>query len=277
MIMLMLALCVPNLNAQTNSDKDIHKQLEEQLINTTLAIRHFFSGGDLKYDADGTLISGGEPGPWTINAYFEPQKISLSNESITLSGKRIYWSFPYLKKTPLLFREAGNTTIEISRSPEQKDLPEIVASLHAVFLKSDESIDALVPPYWTKVAKADFKRGDNFVSYAAVGAWQKLADTRGITGPQIIYSPSPPYLEEARKSRTEGRVMLAITIDENGNAKVTDIVKPLGLGLDESAIKTVEEAWKFSPAMLDGVPIPYISFADIRYNIFDIHIILRFP
>jgi len=208
-IMLMLVLCVPKLNAQTNSDKDIQKQLKAQLKNTTLAIRHFFSGSNLKYDADGTLISGGKPGPWTINAYFEPQKISLSTKSITLSGKRIYWSFPYLKKKHLLFREAGKTTIEIRRSPEHKDLTGIIASLNAVFLKSDESIDALVPPYWTKAAKADFKRGDSSVSYAAVGDWQKLADTRGIPKPQLIYSPVPPYTLEAIKSRTEGRVVLA--------------------------------------------------------------------
>ena len=146
-----------------------------------------------------------------------------------------------------------------------------MASLHAVFLKSDESIDALVPPYWTKAAKADLKRGDSSVLsvlYAAMQAWQLLADTRGITRPQLIYSPPPPYTAEARKSSTGGRVVLAITIDEDGNAKVTDIVKPLGSGLDKSAIKTVEEAWIFSPAMLDGVPIPYFSHVNINFVTF---------
>jgi len=63
----------------------------------------------------------------------------------------------------------------------------------------------------------------------------------------------------------EGVIVLYITIDEDGNAKVTDIVKPLGLGLEERTVKIIEGAWYFSPAMLDGVPIPYIYSVEVNF------------
>jgi len=265
-ILLMLAFRIPMLDAQTNSNRDIQKQLEAKFKNTTLAIRHFFSGGTLKYDADGTLISGGKPGPWTINAYFEPQKIRLSNKNIIISGKRIYWSYNDSKKTPFLFRDSGNTTIEISRSPEQKDLPGILASLQAVFLKNDEPLADLVPSYWKQIIQADFKTDVPVVLNAKQARLERPA-RRDITFPQIKYAPTPQYTEEARRARVEGIVVLDITIDEDGNAKVTDIVKPLGVGLDDTAIGTIEEAWKFSPAMLDGVPIPYIANVEVGFKL----------
>jgi len=266
-ILLILAFCTSTLDARTNSNKDIQKQLEAKFKNTTLAIRHFFSGGTLKYDADGTLISGGKPGPWTINAYFEPQKIRLSDKSITISGKRIYWRYNDSKKTPFLFHESSNTTIEISRSPEQKDLPGILASLQTVFLKNDEPLADLVPSYWKQIIQADFKTDAPFVLYAEQ-AREKLLARRDITHPQIEHDPWPQYTEEARRARVDGIVVLKITIDEDGNVKVTDILKPMGLGMDESTIRTIEEEWKFSPAMLDGIPIPYIACVEAQFKLF---------
>jgi len=263
-ILLMLTFRIPTLDAQTNSNRDIQKQLEAKFKNTTLAIRHFFSGDTLKYDADGTLISGGKPGQWTINAYFEPQEIRLSDKSITISGKRIYWSFNDSKKTPSLFRESRNTTIEINRSPEQKDLPGILASLQTVFLKNDESLADLVPSYWKQIIQADFKTDALFASY--VEQAQREQARREVTLPQLKYEPKPGYTEEARRARVAGSVVLGITIDEDGNAKVTDILKPMGVGMDESAIRTIEEEWKFSPAMLDGVPILHIASVEVHFT-----------
>ena len=265
-ILLILVFHIPTLDAQTNSDRDIQKQLEAKFKNKTMAIRHFFSGDTLKYDADGTLISGGKPGSWTINAYFKPQRIRLSNKSITISGNRIYWSYNDSKQTPLLFRESGNTTIEIIRSPEQKDLPGILVSLQAVFLKNDEPFADLVPPYWKKTIQADFKKDAPFVLNAEQ-AKQELQERRDITPPKQKYIPTPQYTEEARRARMEGIVVLYITIDEDGKATVTDIIKPMGLGLDESAVKTIEEQWKFSPAILDGVPIWYIAKVVVGFKI----------
>jgi TonB family protein len=72
--------------------------------------------------------------------------------------------------------------------------------------------------------------------------------------PRAVYAPDPPYSEKARLMKYDGVIPLLISIDAKGNVgEVTDL-KPLGLGLDESAI-TVVRTWRFEPAMRDGTPV----------------------
>ena len=61
------------------------------------------------------------------------------------------------------------------------------------------------------------------------------------------YCPEPPYTEEARKAKLQGSVTLRVLIGTDGRAKRVQVVKGLGLGLDERASEAVR-AWRFSPA-----------------------------
>lgn len=265
MLLFLFALCVPPLNARADSDKDIQRQLESKLKKSTLAIRHFYSGDNLKYDSEGALVKGGKPGPWTLNAYFEPEKISLKKNSIILSGKRTWWAYNDLKKAPMLFRTSITTKIEISRSPELNDFSGIWALLLKVFLNGDESFADFVPSHWKKIIQADFDSERVKRDYPA--EYSKPSDSH-ITNPVELHLPYPDYSEEARRARLEGNVVFYATIDEAGAAKITEIVKPLGLGLDDNAIKAIEETWKFSPAMRDGVPFTMKDVSiEVRFHL----------
>lgn len=48
--------------------------------------------------------------------------------------------------------------------------------------------------------------------------------------------------------------MLSVIVGKNAKPRAIRIERPLGLGLDESAVNKVHE-WKFSPGMRDGVPV----------------------
>jgi TonB family protein len=43
-------------------------------------------------------------------------------------------------------------------------------------------------------------------------------------------------------------------IDAAGQAIVTGVLRPLGLGLDEKAFEAVKK-WKFAPGLQDGKPV----------------------
>jgi periplasmic protein TonB len=62
-----------------------------------------------------------------------------------------------------------------------------------------------------------------------------------------LYCPEPPYTDEARKAKLKGTVTVRVLIGVDGRAKRTQIVKGLGLGLDEQALQSIR-AWKFVPA-----------------------------
>jgi protein TonB len=88
-----------------------------------------------------------------------------------------------------------------------------------------------------------------------------------VSEPVPIYEPDPPYSEQARKAKFQGTVVLAIVIDAQGNVRDPQVIKALGLGLDEEAINTVK-TWKFKPAMRNGVPVPVRVTVEISFRLF---------
>ena len=83
-----------------------------------------------------------------------------------------------------------------------------------------------------------------------------------------LYCPEPPYTEEARKNKLQGKMLLQVFVGEDGKAKRVRIVRPLGMGLDESAEQAVY-SWRFSPAR-DAAKHPVASWVTIetRFQLF---------
>lgn len=77
----------------------------------------------------------------------------------------------------------------------------------------------------------------------------------GIRAPVPVFSPDPPYTPEAHKAKLSGNVVLAVTVNPEGRVSRIKVEKPLGMGLDASAVKTVR-TWRFKPAERDGKPVP---------------------
>jgi TonB family protein len=53
-------------------------------------------------------------------------------------------------------------------------------------------------------------------------------------------------------------------VDRDGRAKQISILRALGAGLDEEAVKAVS-GWKFEPGKIDGVPVQYRVAVEINY------------
>jgi periplasmic protein TonB len=88
-----------------------------------------------------------------------------------------------------------------------------------------------------------------------------------VSAPEAIYSPEPAYSEEARKAKFGGTVLLWIVVDAQGAVRNIRVAKPLGMGLDEQAVKTVG-TWKFKPSMKNGVPVPVQIEVEVTFRLF---------
>lgn len=88
-----------------------------------------------------------------------------------------------------------------------------------------------------------------------------------VSAPIPIYKPEPPYSEQARKAKYQGTVVLWIVVDTQGNVMDAQVVKPLGMGLDQNAVKTVK-TWKFKPAMRNGSPVPVKVMVEVQFRLF---------
>ena len=76
----------------------------------------------------------------------------------------------------------------------------------------------------------------------------------GIAAPFVLAKAKPEYSAEALLAKLEGGVLLAVVVDAAGQTRDIHVDRPLGLGLDESAIENVRH-WQFKPGTKDGAPV----------------------
>lgn len=76
----------------------------------------------------------------------------------------------------------------------------------------------------------------------------------GITPPAIRHEVQPDYTEEARRRRIEGEVVLEVIVLADGSIGDIQVVRSLGYGLDEAAVRAMRE-WQFVPARRQEVPV----------------------
>jgi TonB family protein len=70
---------------------------------------------------------------------------------------------------------------------------------------------------------------------------------------EIISKPTPIYTAEARNLKIQGEVLLEVVLKASGNLHVLRVVRGLGHGLDDNAVKAAEQI-RFKPAIRDGQP-----------------------
>jgi TonB family protein len=74
-----------------------------------------------------------------------------------------------------------------------------------------------------------------------------------ITPAEILSKPVPIYTEEARSRKIEGEVLLEVVLEASGKLRVLKVVRGLGHGLDDAAVRAAEQI-RFKPALKDGQP-----------------------
>ena len=77
---------------------------------------------------------------------------------------------------------------------------------------------------------------------------------QGFEAPQLISRAPANYPSEAAKAKMDGVVLLQITVAIDGSVRNPRILKGLGFGLDEEALKSVLQ-WRYKPARKNGQPI----------------------
>jgi periplasmic protein TonB len=89
-----------------------------------------------------------------------------------------------------------------------------------------------------------------------------------VSAPIPIYDPQPEYSERAREAKYQGTDVLSIIVEPDGSVNSdVQVVKPLGLGLDEEAVKTVR-TWKFKAAVRNGIPVAVRVDIEVTFRLF---------
>jgi len=90
---------------------------------------------------------------------------------------------------------------------------------------------------------------------------------KGITAPRLIYSVEAKYTEEARQKSYEGVSVVELIVDAHGLPQDLHVTKTAGHGLDQMAIKAVDQ-YRFKPAMKNGAPVAMKIHIEVRFRLY---------
>jgi TonB family protein len=89
----------------------------------------------------------------------------------------------------------------------------------------------------------------------------------GVSPPTVLSSVDPEYSDEARRAKYTGIVVVSLIVDPQGNPQHVQVVRRLGMGLDEKAIEAVRQ-YKFKPAMFQGRAVPVEVNIEVNFQIY---------
>jgi TonB family protein len=88
----------------------------------------------------------------------------------------------------------------------------------------------------------------------------------GVMAPSVLSKVDPEFTEEARVAKYSGTSVLTVEISPDGTAQNIQIVKALGLGLDEKAMEAIGK-WRFKPGTKDGVPVTVAANIEVNFRL----------
>jgi TonB family protein len=109
-------------------------------------------------------------------------------------------------------------------------------------------------------------KSTDFDARATQAAPQQVKRAPSETPLEILSKPTPVYTDEARAMKIEGEVALEVEFMATGEVKVMRILRGLGHGLDESAMRAVK-AVKFKPAQRDGQAVNVKTTVNILFQL----------
>jgi len=87
-----------------------------------------------------------------------------------------------------------------------------------------------------------------------------------VTPVEVVFKPLPVYTQEARQIHLEGEVLVRVTFGAAGDLRVEQVVRGLGHGLDEAALRAAQQI-RFRPAKRNGQPYDSTALVHIVFEL----------
>lgn len=102
----------------------------------------------------------------------------------------------------------------------------------------------------------DFKVEKHSLKASFIGGWEKEAEH------VLAYIKYP---KRAKENKVKGNVILEITVNSLGEATHINLIKGIGYGCNEEAIRLVEQMPFFEPALYRGIPVESTLIRSIEF------------
>jgi TonB family protein len=280
---------------------DLENTINTQFKDKVLILLHPLDKESLQFDVDGKSLQGGSPGPWTVYGALRVKKIHLKSDQLRVEGQRVFFRFTSSRPDPFEFNLLKDrreppckpaVEVEIKLNGPLSSYAQAQAVLGKVFALNKQDFLDSIPEFWHAYARQnlDFDstglgellfhvtRRDQpsspddskvVISGIEIGPADPAVFKVGkdLKAPRAISSPEPNFSQAARYERYQGVIVLYVVIDKEGNVAKVNVVRPLGLGLDEQAAAGIK-TWRFNPAMHDGQPVAVALNIEVSFNLY---------
>jgi outer membrane biosynthesis protein TonB len=263
-------------------------QLRQLLVGKTFYLRGGYLDNSLHFDDRGRLVDHSPQGSFTL-CVIQVDKVHLSKHKVEFQGQRYALHFldeaqdstkavDKVKITPkkkVVKISIDRVQIEKPKKKKEKDKNKpkepapatavagatptssqyasrmLVDALDRIFAQGiDERMIAAMPDFWklyyqAAAAKTDYRPQDA----------QILRQSNVDQKAKLISTVEPPSNELAQANGIAGMALYHAVIGTDGKPQEIVAGRPIGFGLDESAVATIRKA-TFQPAIKEGKPVP---------------------
>jgi len=292
LVVLLLAIVAATGSASEQDAANVLKQFEGKV----LVLRHPLQDSFQQYDAAGKVLKGGNEGPWTVYGGLLIDKVDLSHDKLRLGGRRVLFLFLKGQFTAMDFKRLKRPVdppfppavqLEVGLDRALDSAEEARAVLGRVFALDTKGLMDSLPDLWRGVLdelvydpaqkrEAEFRmelptshapRRARKAAPDAVGADELFHVGEGVTAPKATFTPEPKFTEIARYEKFQGTVVVDVIVGSDGAVHEIRLVRPLGLGLDESA-QSMIHTWRFQPATRNGQPVAVEMNVEVAFNLY---------
>lgn len=273
-------------------------ELKQKLTGRPLYLRGLWLDETLHFDMNGKLVSQSPKGSFTLCGVFVDH-VRVTKKTVELEGVRFGvhfegeapWeqqstSFDRIQITPkkkhqLIVIDRQLVVVPKKKKGAKGESAEPVQLPPGATLSASEAADRLrktidkilapeldaqmvaeMPDYWQYFYQAQEAHK------SLVPTDQSLAHPGpGVDGPKLLKNVVPASNDYAQKGEVAGVASYKVILDPQGKILAVAVYRPIGFGLDESAVAAIEKS-AFTPAVKDGKAVPSVIDVAVNFRIY---------
>ena len=298
-----LLLCVL-ANIASASAQEAENALKE-FEGKVLIFRHPLRDDSLRYDSEGKVLKGGPEESWTTNGGLLIDRIELTPEKISITGRRIFILFGKNGLVLLEFKRlkgrgspplSPSIKAEISLGQPVHSAEQARTVLSRVFALNTVGLFDSLPDFWRRYLAGhlrydsslkqdeefywNYKREERLIPVQSIEPTAKsgpadeeaenpvfhVGKDSNVKAPEARLTPAPAYSEIAQYEKYRGIVVVNIVVASDGRVHNVRLLRALGMGLDEIARDTVQ-TWRFRPATHNKEPVAVEMNIEVAFDI----------
>ncbi|HXF12475.1 MAG TPA: energy transducer TonB [Terriglobales bacterium] len=241
--------------------------------NKLVFIRGFYIEDQVAFNGKGDVVGQATPGAWTLSL-MKIKKIKVGKDELRFEGLRGFSVFNHKtgKFEDAFYKNPEKVRIAVAvdaASLSAANLEELVNRVLPMKLTAGD-----VPEYWRDffLGKATLEPsvgpGEIVPGELSEGSPIYRAGQAGdVAPPKVVRKSEPAYTDEARSFKLQGTIQVRLIVNKDGSPENIQIVKPLGLGLDDEAVRAIQK-WRFKPGSLKGVPVATLIDVEVDFRLY---------